>query len=69
MKVIDSTSELKQCLFGDLSIGDCFRDKDGDLSIKTDNGTYIYTTDNEWWDKCLANPKDIVTPIEATLTV
>lgn len=69
MKVVSNTTELRQCLFEDLSIGDCFRDETGDLSIKTDHDTYIWTPDGEFWDKCLANPKDIVTPIEATLTV
>ncbi len=69
MKVINNSMELKQCPFGELSIGDCFLDKDGDLSIKTDHDSYIYTTDNEWWDKCMASSKEIVTPLEATLTV
>ena len=69
MKVVSNSTDFRQCVFGDLCIGDCFRDKDGDLSIKTDNDSYIYTTDNEYWDKCLAHSKEIVTPLEATLTV
>ena len=69
MKVDYCANELKKCLFGELSIGDCFLDDGGEIGIKTDHNSYISTLEGEWWDKCSADPDDTVTLLEATLTV
>jgi hypothetical protein len=69
MKVVDNRVEFKQYFFEDLCIGECFVDKQGDLCIKTDDDSCIYTTDKESWDKCTMNKWDDVVPLETVLSI
>ena len=69
MKVVDNREEFKQYFFEDLNIGDCFIDGQGDLCIKTDYDSCIYTTDRENWDKCTMSPSDEIVPLETVLSI
>lgn len=70
MKIIDKRQEVKNTAFADLRLGDWFLDGDGDLGIKISGEKYLYTTDNgESWSWNIIECTDIVTPLEATLTI
>lgn len=69
MNVVDERDNGEQITFDELCIGDCYIDKDGDLCIKTDEDTSIYTTDNRNWFNVRRDADEIVVPLEATLTI
>ena len=71
MIVIDKREECqKEYTFGDLRLGDCFIDTEGDLGIKINAESYLYTTNNgKDWDKGIIGCTDRVIPLEATLTI
>ena len=69
MNVVDERGNVKQTTFVDLCIGDCFMDKDGDICIKTDQDSGIYTTDNRNWYSVRMDADEKVVPLEATLII
>lgn len=69
MNIIDERNSVKQTVFDDLCIGDCFVDEIGDICIKTGVETCIYSTDDEGWDSCIMTGKEKVFLLDATLTI
>ena len=71
MKVVHQEKKVIEHTFEDLCIGDCFLDEQGDLSIKTSDEGYIYSTDdNRNWSTCsVVSQGMIVKPLEATLII
>ena len=69
MEVIDERDSGEHITFCDLCIGDCFIDKDGDICIKTEVDSGIYTTDNRHWYRVRLDADEKVIPLEATLTI
>lgn len=69
MNIIDERSIQQNAIFGELFVGDCFMDEDGDIYIKTGEESCIYTTDHKSWDTLEMTGKEIVIPLNATLTI
>lgn len=69
MNVVDERDSGEHITFCELCIGDCYMDKDGDLCIKTDEDSSIYTTNNRNWYSVGRDADEIVVPIEATLVL
>ena len=69
MEIIDERDKGEHTTFNELCIGDCFMDKDGDLCIKTEVDSGIYTTNHRNWYSVRCDADDKVIPLEATLTI
>ena len=69
MNIIDEREKLKQTIFDDLRVGDCFVDEIGDICIKTGEESCIYSTDYEGWDSCIMTGKEKVSLLDATLVI
>ena len=69
MNIVDERDKIKQTIFDDLRVGDCFVDEIGDICIKTGEESCIYSTDDESWDSCIMTGKEKVFRLEATLTI
>lgn len=69
MNIVDERDTAKQTVFDDLRVGDCFMDKDGDICIKTEQDSGIYTTDYRNWYPVRMDADEKVVPLEATLTI
>lgn len=56
--------------FKDLGIGDCYRDGDGLLCIKTSASHCIFINDGgQIWSETTEKSEALVTPVKATLTI
>lgn len=69
MNVVEERDNVKQITFDELCIGDCFRDKDGDICIKTEQDSGIYTVDNRTWYSVRMDADEKVVPLEASLII
>lgn len=71
MKVVDKRNEKKETTFYDLSVGQAYLDSSGRLSIKTsfNSDDNCITFNDEKWYTATEEPTEVITPIEATLTI
>ena len=69
MNIVDERDKIRQTIFDDLRVGDCFVDEVGDICIKTGEESCIYSTDDESWDSCIMTGREKVTPLEVSLVI
>ena len=68
MQVIDRRGQKLTTTFGELAIGEAFRDNDGDICIKTDFSAYMYYDHGEWIPKYDLDSDNLIIPLEITYT-
>lgn len=69
MQIIDKRWISLTTTFGDLAIGEAFQDNDGDICIKTDVGTYMYCTFDNWISSCNLGEDELIIPLKVTYTI
>lgn len=74
MKVVNQNTHPKTVLFGDLSVGDIYKDESGYICLKTSNknvdNCIIYEWSEEFtWDSGSESLSAEVTPLEADLVI
>jgi hypothetical protein len=70
MQIIDKRRTTLTVTFGDLRVGEAFQDEDGDLNIKTDEGSSMYWDNNlkKWCSSTNMDEDYLIIPLEVTYT-